>query len=93
MIEFGLVVRELRHKKGLTLLQLAHEVGLKHAPYICHVENHNEIPSPEMVVKLAQALGADVRNLISLARLAKIATATRDINRKYDKVFDRRLMP
>lgn len=93
MIEFGQAVKELRHKKGLTLLQLAHEVGLKHAPYICHVENHNEIPSPEMVVKLAQALGADVRNLISLARLAKIATATRDINRKYDKVFDRRLMP
>jgi transcriptional regulator with XRE-family HTH domain len=54
----GQQIKELRVARGLTLQELADKVGV--APsHVFHVENGDKVPSEELAVKLAHALGDD----------------------------------
>lgn len=55
-VEFGLHLRELRRKKGLTLQELGALADLSQ-PYLSQIENGKRaIPSPEILHKLAKHL-------------------------------------
>lgn len=67
---FGERLRELRKKKGLTLRQLAAEVGVGFT-YLSRVETsrmtYGEYPSEALIHRLAEALVADENELLVLA--------------------------
>lgn len=67
-MQFGSYIRELRKQRDLSLRQLAEDAGIDFT-YLSKVET-NKIPPPseEAIVRLADALGADVDELLSLAR-------------------------
>jgi HTH-type transcriptional regulator, competence development regulator len=67
---FGQRLRELRQAKKLGQRPLAAMVGIAHT-YLSRVENENldfgPYPSEELIVKLADVLGADADELLILA--------------------------
>ncbi|MHB1000800.1 MAG: helix-turn-helix domain-containing protein [Armatimonadota bacterium] len=66
--QFGSFIRELRKQKDLSLRQLAEDAGIDFT-YLSKVET-NKIPPPseEAITRLAKVLGADVDELLSLAK-------------------------
>lgn len=77
-------VKLLRSETGLSVRELAARVGTSPA-YIGKIEVQGEVPSPEFTMKLAAALNADPRELLELAKEARIMSATRQIKRSYSK--------
>ena len=61
----GYRMKQLRNGKGLTLAKLGEQVG-SGASYLSQVEA-GAIPSPGMVVKLANVLDAEPADLLKLA--------------------------
>jgi transcriptional regulator with XRE-family HTH domain len=59
----GANIRRLRKAKGLTQEQLAHEAGTA-MRYVAGVERGEENPSLRIIVKLAEALGAEPATLL-----------------------------
>lgn len=88
-VTFAGKIRELRKKKGMTVYDLAealrNEKGVPMtAGYISKIEARGEIPSPDMIIQLADALGVDAEGLAKIAKEQKSAELTRNINQKYD---------
>ena len=64
MKRFGLVVREARRAKGLTLEAVARRLG-SHRGYLSAIENSRfSPPKAKMIVKLAKVLGVDPKALL-----------------------------
>ena len=63
---FGRVVRERRRQLDLTQEQLARRIKTS-VPYIGHLEAGKRHPSGQVIVRVADALGLDVRDLFLLA--------------------------
>jgi transcriptional regulator with XRE-family HTH domain len=62
---FGLAVRRLRFKKGLTQEELGFESGLTRA-YISSIELDQKLPSIATIAKLAKAFGISMAELMEL---------------------------
>jgi transcriptional regulator with XRE-family HTH domain len=60
-------LREQRKAKGLTLRELAGQLGVKH-PYLSQLENQLATPSEDLARRIAQAFGADEEKVLFLAR-------------------------
>jgi transcriptional regulator with XRE-family HTH domain len=63
---FGRVVRERRRQLDLTQEQLARRIKTS-VPYIGHLEAGKRHPSSQVIVRVADALGLDARDLFLLA--------------------------
>jgi transcriptional regulator with XRE-family HTH domain len=63
---FGRVIRERRRQLDLTQEQLARHIKTS-VPYIGHLEAGKRHPSGQVIVRLADALGLDARDLFLLA--------------------------
>lgn len=83
-MSFAALIRKLRMAKRWSVYDLANAIGVKSPGYISKIEARGEIPSPEMAIKLAEALGANVEELVEMAKREKAEGFKRSINRKYD---------
>lgn len=81
-MRLGALIRKLRRTEGLTVHQLASEVG-RTPGYISRVEARGEIPSAELICRLAEALGAAPGQLLDLAKSDVVGRKERDIQRKH----------
>jgi transcriptional regulator with XRE-family HTH domain len=61
--KLGRYIRKIRKVKGLTQEQLAEKIGTS-TPWIGHIETGREVPSLQMLQKIAHALGVKVKELI-----------------------------
>ncbi len=85
--ELGAWIRNLRRTEGLTVRQLASAV--RRTPgYISRVEARGEIPSPELICRLADALGAAPGYLLNLAESDVVARKKRDIQTKHKTALE-----
>lgn len=68
VIEFGKLLKSLREKNGLSTHRLAELTGVSQS-YISHLENGRKknVPSPEILKKLSEALGVSYFDLMALA--------------------------
>jgi chromosome partitioning protein len=82
--EFARRIKRLRAEAGVSVRDLAAEIGTSPA-YIAKIEVQAEIPSPELTVKIAGALNVESRDLLRLAKEARVVSATRQIERQYDR--------
>src|SRR5262245_54672534 len=98
---FGKKVRGLRHAKGLTLRDVASEVGINFT-YLSKIENSkldfSDYPSEKLIRKLAKSLGGDTDELLLLAekvpdeirrRVIQRPDAFRKLARLDDRALDR----
>ena len=83
---FAQHIRTLRKKKKWSVYDLAK--AIERTPgYISKIEARGEIPSPDMILKLAHALGADVETLVEVAKKEKSEEVTEVVKQKYDTAF------
>ena len=59
----GKRVRRYRHKKGLTQEDVAFKVGISRA-YMGYIEQGRNVPSLEVLQKVAKAIGAKLSDLV-----------------------------
>lgn len=89
---FGQKIRELRQGKDWSVYDLAGKIKAippykATAGYISKIEVRGEIPSPDMILRLAEVLNADAGDLIELAKNEKSQEVSRNVKRKYDDAF------
>ena len=65
-LTFGETIRRLRRQKQWSLGKLAEETGLSYS-HLSRVENDSAHPQADGVVRLAEALDGDLRELLELA--------------------------
>jgi transcriptional regulator with XRE-family HTH domain len=83
-MEFGRMIRELRQKKGWSVYDLAEKID-KTAGYVSRIEARGEIPSPEVIAALGEALGGDVDELIEVAKAQKSKQVSDAVRKRYDE--------
>jgi len=77
-------IKELRKAKGWSVYDLAQKIGVKSPGYVSRIEARGEVPSPDMVIKLAEVLGVDPEKLINLAKQQKSSELIENVQKKYD---------
>ncbi|CDC20963.1 transcriptional regulator XRE family [Clostridium sp. CAG:306] len=60
--DFGLRLKELRNKSGITQYQLAEITGID-PKHISHIETGRSFPKADLIEKFAKALGIDYTDL------------------------------
>ena len=91
-ITFGQHIKKARKAKGWSVRELAgsirNEKGKPATPgYISKIEARGEIPNPEMIIKLAVALGISPEESIEIAKREKAEQLKQNVHRKYDDAF------
>ncbi len=79
---FARELKRLRAEHGLTVRDLSSRIE-KSVGYIGKIEVKGEVPTPELVQKIATIFGQDPRLLLELARKSLIMQAQRQIHSKY----------
>ena len=82
MSSFGILIKQSRETRGLTVRALADAIG-KSPGYISRIEVRGEIPSVELVVELATALGGDAEQFLECAKNDSMERATNEVETKY----------
>jgi transcriptional regulator with XRE-family HTH domain len=82
MGSFGILIKQSRENRGLTVRALADAIG-KSPGYISRIEVRGEIPSVELVVELATALGGDASRCVLCQKHDSMERATNEIETKY----------
>lgn len=77
---FGLKLRGLRLDKGLSLKELSRKTGLSPS-YLNEIEKGKKYPKSEKIIQLAQALGEDYDDLISLKLKKELSLVTQLIEK------------
>ena len=81
---FAQKIRDLRTKKGWSVYDLAKKLG-KTAGYISKIEARGEIPSPQIIIELAEVLGEKPEDLMVIAKSEKSRSASQAVQRKYEE--------
>ena len=82
MSSFGILIKQSRENRGLTVRALADAIG-KSPGYISRIEVRGEIPSVELVVELATALGGDAERFLDCAKNDSMDRVTNEVETKY----------
>jgi transcriptional regulator with XRE-family HTH domain len=82
MTDFGILIKRTREQQGLTVRALAEAIG-KSPGYVSRIEVQGEIPSVELVVELATALGGDAERFLECAKNDSMERATNEVETKY----------
>ena len=61
---FGEKLRRTRHMKGLTQVELAHQVSLASHGHITNLETSRDVPSLELAIRVARILGVTTDYLL-----------------------------
>lgn len=86
-MEFGIRIKEARKRKKWSVYELADAIYVKSPGYISRIEGRGEIPGPEMIVKLAEALEIDIDELFRIAAAEKSCEASRIIKDRYENAL------
>jgi len=62
-MEFGALLRELRHERGLGIKRLAPDLGVTHG-YLSKLENGQTKPSQDLVLRVADYFSYDPDSLL-----------------------------
>jgi transcriptional regulator with XRE-family HTH domain len=64
--DLGIAVRAGRNRAGLTVAELARQVGIT-GPYVSVLERGARTPAPEVLIRIAAALQLPIAELLALA--------------------------
>lgn len=81
---FNKMIRDARLRLNLTSKELIYMLGRNYsASYLTKIESHGEIPAPEVVIRLAFALGLDEKMLLETAKKEKLEAYKQLLDRRY----------
>lgn len=85
--DFGMRLKELRSKKGITQYQLAEIVGID-PKHMSHIETGRSFPKADLIEKFAGALGIDYQKLFKTEHLQDREILLERINTQLNKADD-----
>lgn len=84
---FGDIIQECRKQKGWTVREFIEKLGIDLSPaYITKIEIHGEIPSPELICRMADVFGLSEKRLWETAKSNKMESISETMEAKYQKV-------
>jgi len=84
--EFGNLIQQLRKQKNWTVKEFIEELDGKVSPaYMTKVEVYDEIPSPELICKMADVLGYDQQKLLHTAKEHKKNKFEQALDERYQR--------
>ena len=95
--DFGMRLKELRSKKGITQYQLAEIVGIdpKHmnisTVHMSHIETGRSFPKADLIEKFAEALNVEYTKLFKTEHLQDKGTLLKQINSLLQKASEEEL--
>jgi len=89
-LSFGEVVQYLRKSKGWTVRDFIKQVQSKgqesiSPAYITRIEQYGEIPSPELICRMADVFDYDENKLLECAKKIKVQRFNKTLEKKYQK--------
>lgn len=82
----GEIIQAHRKEKGWTVKEFLKRLGVDVSPaYITKVEVHGEVPSVELICKIAAVLGLDERELFEAAKTVKINRLDGVLEKQYQQ--------
>ena len=89
-LSFGELVQVLRKSKGWTVKDMIGELESKgqesiSAAYITRIEQYGEIPSPELICRIADVFSYDEEKLLECAKRIKVEKFSKSLKEKYRK--------
>lgn len=88
--EFGLRIKEVRNKKGITQYQLAELVGID-PKHMSHIETGRSFPKADLIEKFAKALDIEYTELFNTEHLQERKAILNRINQYLEKATDKDL--
>lgn len=85
--DFGLRLKELRTKKGITQYQLAEMVGVD-PKHMSHIETGRSFPKADLIEKFAKALNLDYTKLFKTEHLQDKELLLKQINLSLQKASE-----
>jgi transcriptional regulator with XRE-family HTH domain len=79
-------VKANREQLGISVRELAVKLGVSPG-YVSRVEIRNEIPSPEMICKIADALETKPEELLALAKDDVLNRTKEDLSQKHTEAL------
>lgn len=67
VLTLGEYLRRLRRSAGTSLLQLSETTGISYS-HLSRIENDSTLPNTEMVVRLAEVLDGDLKEMLRMAK-------------------------
>jgi chromosome partitioning protein len=78
----GRELKRLRVEHNLTVRELSTRIG-KSVGYVGQIETQGEVPTPELIRKIAEVLGSQPEVLLAAARKSILAQTERHLDEKY----------
>lgn len=88
--EFGLRIKEVRNKKGITQYQLAELVGID-PKHMSHIETGRSFPKADLIEKFAKALDIEYTELFNTEHLQERKVILNKINHYLENATDKDL--
>ena len=88
--DFGLRIKELRNKKGITQYQLVEMTGID-PKHMSHIETGRSFPKADLIEKFANALEIDYTELFKTEHLANRDVLFKKIVKYLENVSDNEL--
>ncbi len=88
--EFGLRIKEVRNKKGITQYQLAELVGID-PKHMSHIETGRSFPKADLIEKFAKALDIEYSELFNTEHLQERKVILNKINHYLENATDKDL--
>jgi transcriptional regulator with XRE-family HTH domain len=83
---FGEKIQAYRRGKGWTVKQFIEKLGNDLSPsYVTKIEVHGEIPSPELICKIADVFGIKEQELLEDAKEIKVQQFEDGLSKKYQR--------
>ena len=89
-MSFGEAVLSLRKERGWTVKEFIEHLETKghksiSPAYITRIEQYGEIPSPELILRIADVFRVDEQKLLECARRIKVQKFDKSLEDKYQK--------
>lgn len=88
--DFGMRLKELRSKKGITQYQLAEMVGVD-PKHMSHIETGRSFPKADLIEKFAEALGVEYTKFFKTEHLQDKKILCEQINNYLNKATEEEL--
>ena len=88
-LSFGELIQKLRRDKEWTVKEFIEKLGVKVSPaYITKIELHGEIPSPELIIKIADVFNYNEAELWKHAKTVKVEKFKASLEKKYQLALE-----
>ena len=86
---FGEKIQAHRREKGWTVREFIERLGGELSPaYVTKIEVHGEIPSPELICKIAGVFGLKEQELLEAAKEIKVQLFEESLDKRYQKAVE-----